>query len=104
MPSFKTAQALPAPETQKALSLPMAALILGAVSQVEKVMEIVDRVLVQLESNPAKLVVGPDLTACQMGPGALADSCASGIHLQNLQLAPDGCRPLPSGVVYERSV
>jgi len=44
MPSLKIAQALLAPETQKALSLPMAALILGAVSQVEKLMEIVDRV------------------------------------------------------------
>lgn len=44
MPSLELAQTLLAPETQKALSLPMAALILGAVSQVESVMEIVDRV------------------------------------------------------------
>ena len=47
MPSLKIAQALLSPETQKALKalpLPTAALILGALSQVETVMEIVDRV------------------------------------------------------------
>jgi hypothetical protein len=44
MPSLEVAQALLGFETQKALSLPMAALIFGAVSQVETVMEIVDRV------------------------------------------------------------
>ena len=44
MTSLKMAQALLAPETQEALSLPTAALILGAVSQAETVMEIVDRV------------------------------------------------------------
>lgn len=44
MPSLKMAQLLLEPETQKALSLPMAALILGAVSQVETLMDIVDRV------------------------------------------------------------
>ena len=44
MPSPEIAQALLAPQAQKALSLPMAALILGALSQVETVMEIVDRV------------------------------------------------------------
>ena len=35
MSSLKIAHALLAPETQKALSLPMAALIVGVVSQVE---------------------------------------------------------------------
>ncbi len=44
MPSLKIAHALMAPETQKALSLPMAALILGAVSQVEVLIELADRV------------------------------------------------------------
>ena len=44
MPSPETAQAVLAPETRKALSLPMAALIFGSLSQVETVMEIVDRV------------------------------------------------------------
>jgi hypothetical protein len=44
MPSLDVAQALLALETPKALSLPMAAVIFGAVSQVETVMEIVDRV------------------------------------------------------------
>jgi hypothetical protein len=44
MPSLEVAQALLGFETQKALSLPMAAVIFGAVSQVETVMEIVDRV------------------------------------------------------------
>ena len=47
MTPLKTVQALPSHETQralKALPLPTAALILGALSQVERVMEIVDRV------------------------------------------------------------
>src|SRR5215467_12591261 len=44
MPSLEIAHALLTPETQKALSPPMAALILGAVSQAETVMEIVGRV------------------------------------------------------------
>jgi hypothetical protein len=44
MPSLEVAQALLALETRKALSLPMAVVIVGAVSQVETVMEIVDRV------------------------------------------------------------
>jgi hypothetical protein len=43
MPFLKTAQVLLAPET-KALSVPATLLILGALSQVEIVMEIVDRV------------------------------------------------------------
>jgi hypothetical protein len=44
MPSLKMAQLLLSPETQQALSLPTAALILGAVSQVDTVIEMVDRV------------------------------------------------------------
>lgn len=44
MPSLKIADALLALETQKALSLPAAALILGAVSQVEALIELADRV------------------------------------------------------------
>ena len=44
MPSLKIADALLGLETQKALSLPMAALILGAVSQVESLIELADRV------------------------------------------------------------
>jgi hypothetical protein len=44
MPSPEITQALLAPETQKVLSLPMAALVLGALSQVETLMDIVDRV------------------------------------------------------------
>ena len=44
MPSLKIAQALLAPETQEALSVSTVALILGAVSQAETVIEIVDRV------------------------------------------------------------
>ena len=47
MASPKFTHALLTPETQNALSLPMAALILGAVSQAETVMELVDRVLDQ---------------------------------------------------------
>lgn len=44
MPSPKIVDALLAAETQKALSLPVAALILGAVSQVETLIELADRV------------------------------------------------------------
>jgi hypothetical protein len=44
MSSLKIAHALLAPETQKALSLPMAALIVGVVSQVEALIELADRV------------------------------------------------------------
>jgi len=44
MPSPKIVDALLALETQKALSRPMAALILGAVSQVEALIELADRV------------------------------------------------------------
>ena len=44
MPSLELAQALLAPETQKALSLRTVAPVFGAVSQAETVMEIVDRV------------------------------------------------------------
>lgn len=44
MASLRLTHALLTPETQKALSLPLAAVILGAVSQAETVMEIVDRV------------------------------------------------------------
>lgn len=44
MPSPKIADALLALETQKALSLPVAALILGAVSQIEALIELADRV------------------------------------------------------------
>ena len=44
MPSPKIADALLALETQKTLSLPVTALILGAVSQVEALIELADRV------------------------------------------------------------
>ena len=44
MPSPKIADALLALETQKNLSIPVAALILGAVSQVEALIELADRV------------------------------------------------------------
>ena len=44
MPSLELAEVVLAPETQKAFSLPTTALILGAVSQAETLMEIVDRV------------------------------------------------------------
>ncbi len=54
MPSLEVAQALLAFETQKALSLPMAALIVGAVSQVETIMELVDRVCDPFFRSPGK--------------------------------------------------
>lgn len=44
MLSPETVHALLAPETQRAVSLPMAALILGAVSQVENLIELAERV------------------------------------------------------------
>jgi len=44
MPSPEIVHALLAPETQKALSLPTAALILGALSQVENLIELAERV------------------------------------------------------------
>ncbi len=44
MPSLEIVHALLAPETQKTVSLPMAALILGAVSQVENLIELAERV------------------------------------------------------------
>jgi hypothetical protein len=44
MPSPELVHALLAPETQKALSLPTAALILGALSQVESLIELAERV------------------------------------------------------------
>jgi len=44
MPSPKIVDALLALERQKTLSRPMAALILGAVSQVEALIELADRV------------------------------------------------------------
>jgi hypothetical protein len=44
MPSPKTIDALLAPKAQKTLTLPVAALILGAVSQVDSLIELADRV------------------------------------------------------------
>jgi hypothetical protein len=43
-PSLKVAHALLQPEARKALSLPLAALITGALSQVETTIEIANRV------------------------------------------------------------
>jgi hypothetical protein len=43
-PSLKVVHALLQPETRKALSLPLAALIAGALSQVETTIEIANRV------------------------------------------------------------
>jgi hypothetical protein len=43
MPSPEIVHAPLAPETQKALSLPTAALILGALSQVENLIELAER-------------------------------------------------------------
>jgi hypothetical protein len=44
MLSLEITRALLSPETRKVLSLPTAALILGALSQVENLVELVDRV------------------------------------------------------------
>jgi hypothetical protein len=43
-PSLKIALAFLVPETRKALSLPVAALIVGALPQVETIMELTNRV------------------------------------------------------------
>ena len=54
MPSPRIADTLLALETQKALSLPMAILILGAVSKVEALIELVDRVYDPVSRRPVK--------------------------------------------------
>jgi len=54
MPSPKIVDALLAVETQKALSLPVTALILGAVSQVETLIELADRVCNPVLRHPIK--------------------------------------------------
>ncbi len=54
MPSPKIMDTLLALETQKALSRPMTALILGAVSQVEALIELADRVCDPVFRNPIK--------------------------------------------------
>ena len=54
MLSPKIADALLALETQKTLSLPAAALILGAVSQVEMLIELADRVCDPVFRHPIK--------------------------------------------------
>jgi len=54
MLSRKIADTLLALETQKTLSLPTAALILGAVSQVEILIELADRVCDPLVRHPIK--------------------------------------------------
>ena len=59
MPSPEIAQALLAPQTQKALSLPIAALIFGALSQVDTLMEIVDRVCDPYFSGGALKIASP---------------------------------------------
>lgn len=43
-PSLKIAHAILAPEARKVMALPMAVLILGVVSQVDALIELVDRV------------------------------------------------------------
>jgi len=54
MPSPKIVDALLALETQKVPSLPVAALILGAVSQVEGLIEVADRVCDPIFRHPIK--------------------------------------------------
>jgi len=54
MPSPKIVDALLALESQNALSRPMAALILGAVSQVEALIELADRVTAPVFRHPIK--------------------------------------------------
>ena len=54
MLSPKLADALLALETQKTLPLPMAALILGAVSQVETLIELADRVCDPVFRHPIR--------------------------------------------------
>jgi hypothetical protein len=57
MLSPKIADALLALETQKTLSLPTAALILGAVSQVETLIELADRVCDPVFRHPIKTTI-----------------------------------------------
>jgi hypothetical protein len=64
MPSPKIVDALLAVETQKALSLPVAALILGAVSQVETLIELADRVCNPVFRHPIK--TRTDCASCHL--------------------------------------
>ena len=54
MPSPRIADTLLALEPQKALALPLATLILGAMSQVEALIELVDRVYDPKSRRPSK--------------------------------------------------
>jgi hypothetical protein len=53
-PSLKLVHALLNPETRKALSLPLAALITGALSQVETTIELTNRVCDSVFRRPIK--------------------------------------------------
>lgn len=67
MPSLKMAHALLAPETQNALSLPMAALMLGVVSQVDSLIELADRVCGPVFQRGVKTTT--DSVVGSTGPG-----------------------------------
>ena len=76
MHSLKAAQALLSLETQTALSLPTAALILGAVSQVDTVMEIVDRVCDPLFRGAGRTTTTQDTQIVSRQPAHASGSCA----------------------------
>jgi hypothetical protein len=64
MPSPKIMEVLLALETQKAISLPVAASILGAVSQVEALIELADRVCDPVLRHPTKTTT--DRVSCRL--------------------------------------
>lgn len=85
MPSLETVQVLLAPET-KALSLPAMALIVGVVSQVEVIMEIVDRVYDPLLRS-----------AADTASPAVASDCPERIAYSSAAVAKVGFPPLCAG-------
>lgn len=66
MPSPKIVDALLALETQKVPSLPVAALILGAVSQVEGLIELADRVCDPVFRRPIKNKTATNRGSCPL--------------------------------------
>lgn len=59
-PSLKMMQAILVPETRKALTLPLAVLITGALSQMETTIELANRVCDSVFHRATKTAAGPD--------------------------------------------
>lgn len=66
-PSLKVVQALLDPEARKALSLPLAVLITGALSQVETTIEITNRVCDSVFRRSSKTATDSEIGAVKTG-------------------------------------